>query len=109
MLLTAAALQLPAAGSSAVNTRSSWHTRPPSPRRRVLLEKHMHTCPPHAQYAQVNAPATRDETQPRNLQQVQKVRMQWHLDLGIWFRPITSYNEMDTYFCSVDIPSLVSV
>lgn len=35
--------------------------------------------------------------------------MQWHVDLGIWFRPITSYNEMDTYFCSVDIPSLVSV
>lgn len=44
-----------------------------------------------------------------NLQQVQKFQMQGHLDLGIWFRPITSYNEMDTYFCSVDIPSLVSV
>lgn len=95
---------------SCEHVHTPWHTHPLSPLRHVLLEKHMFThtspkCTIHTSKCTCN----QRWISATNLQQVQKCQMQWHLDLGIWFRPITSYSEMDTYFCSVDIPSLVSV
>lgn len=94
---------------SCEHVHAPWHTRPLSPTqcwKSTCACTHMS---PKCTIYTSKCTCNQRRNSTTNLQQVLKFQMQWHLDLGIWFRSSTSYNEMDTYFCSVDIPSLFSV
>lgn len=84
-----------------------WHIYSCHPYRHVLVKKHAHarTHNPRMYIYTRNCSCDQRWNSTTNLKtQVHTFQMQWHLELGFWFSPITSSNEMDTYFCSVDIP-----